>query len=39
MKDMPLLWRMLKMGENKRLQIELQKLHAQEAKIFKTVQP
>lgn len=39
MKDMPPLQRMLKMGENKKLQTELQKLHAQEAKYLKIVQP
>ena len=39
MKDMPLLQCMLKMGENKRLQTELQKLRTQEAKYLKIVQP
>ena len=39
MKDMPLIQCMLMMGENKRLQTELQKLRAQEEKYLKTVQP
>lgn len=39
MKNMPLLQRMLKMGENKRLQTKLQKFHTKEAKYLKIVQP
>ena len=38
MKEMPLLQRMLKMGDIKRLQVELQYLCAREADYFKIVQ-
>ena len=39
MKDLPPLQRMMKMGENKRLQTKLQKLRAQEEEYLKIVQP
>ena len=39
MKDLIPLQRMLKMGENKRLQTKLQKLRAKEAEYLQTLQP
>ena len=39
MKDLDPLQRMLKMGESKKLQIELQQLWAHEAEYLKTLQP
>lgn len=39
MKDLPPLHRMLKMGENKKLQGEFQKLRTREEEYLKTVQP